>query len=86
VGRGVFLITHRLARIRHADRIYVLPDGQVIELDSHADLLGSEASTASCSPSRASQYELSEPRLEALPLGLAARVDAEHDEPDRDQN
>jgi ABC-type multidrug transport system fused ATPase/permease subunit len=36
--RITVLITHRLANIRHADRIYVLHDGQIIEQGTHAEL------------------------------------------------
>ena len=34
-GRSIVLITHRLASVKHADRIYVLRDGQVIEQGVH---------------------------------------------------
>ena len=33
------MLTTSLASVRHADRIYVLRDGQVIEQGVHADLL-----------------------------------------------
>jgi ABC-type multidrug transport system fused ATPase/permease subunit len=33
------LITHRLASVRHADHIYVLDQGRVIEHGTHADLI-----------------------------------------------
>jgi len=33
------LITHRLANVRHADRIYVLHDGHLVEQGSHDDLV-----------------------------------------------
>ena len=39
VGRTVFVIAHRLATIRRADRILVLEDGQIRESGTHADLL-----------------------------------------------
>lgn len=38
-GRTVLLITHRLASVRHADRIYVLEHGRVIEEGDHARLM-----------------------------------------------
>ncbi|MQY07804.1 ABC transporter ATP-binding protein [Actinomadura macrotermitis] len=38
-GRTVLLITHRLASVRHADRIYVLDGGRVIEEGDHAKLM-----------------------------------------------
>ena len=40
--RGVttILISHRFSTVRHADRIVVLADGQVVEDGSHAELLG----------------------------------------------
>jgi ATP-binding cassette, subfamily B, bacterial len=38
-GRTVFIIAHRLATVRRADRILVLEDGQVVESGTHAELL-----------------------------------------------
>ena len=38
-GRTVLLITHRLASVRYADRIYVLEHGEVIEEGGHAALM-----------------------------------------------
>ncbi|TDC91008.1 ABC transporter ATP-binding protein [Actinomadura sp. 7K507] len=38
-GRTVLLITHRLASVRHADRIYVLEHGRVIEEGDHTTLM-----------------------------------------------
>ncbi|NVI91297.1 ABC transporter ATP-binding protein [Actinomadura sp. BRA 177] len=38
-GRTVLLITHRLASVRYADRIYVLERGEVIEEGDHAALM-----------------------------------------------
>jgi ATP-binding cassette subfamily B protein len=33
------LITHRLANVRHADRIYVLHQGALVEAGSHDELM-----------------------------------------------
>ncbi|MFD0887834.1 ABC transporter ATP-binding protein [Streptosporangium algeriense] len=38
-GRTVLLITHRLASVRYADRIYVLDHGRVVEHGTHARLM-----------------------------------------------
>ena len=38
-GRTVFVIAHRLATIKHADRILVLEGGRLAEAGTHAELL-----------------------------------------------
>jgi ATP-binding cassette subfamily B protein len=38
-GRTVLLITHRLASVRYADRIYVLDHGEVVEEGTHEHLM-----------------------------------------------
>ncbi|MGJ6964326.1 ABC transporter ATP-binding protein [Streptosporangium sp. G11] len=38
-GRTVLLITHRLASVRYADRIYVLDHGRVVEHGTHDELM-----------------------------------------------
>jgi ABC-type branched-subunit amino acid transport system ATPase component len=57
-GRAVLLITHRLASVKHADRIYVLRDGRVIEQGGHADLLALGGQYAELFTLQASQYEV----------------------------
>lgn len=42
VGRTSFLISHRVTAIMHADRIFVLEDGMIVEEGTHADLLARE--------------------------------------------
>jgi ATP-binding cassette, subfamily B, bacterial len=54
--RSVLLITHRLASVRHADRIYVLHHGRVIEQGTHAELLALAGQYAELFNLQASQY------------------------------
>jgi ATP-binding cassette, subfamily B, bacterial len=55
--RTVLIITHRLASVRHADRIYVLAHGKVIESGTHADLMALGAQYAELYTIQASQYD-----------------------------
>jgi ATP-binding cassette subfamily B protein/ATP-binding cassette subfamily C protein len=56
-GRSVLIITHRLASVRHADRIYVLGGGRVIEQGAHADLMALGGQYAELYTLQASQYD-----------------------------
>lgn len=38
-GRTVFFITHRLATIRHADRILMMDKGTISEQGTHEELM-----------------------------------------------
>jgi len=40
-GRTVLIIAHRLATVRHADRIAVLEDGRIVAIGTHDQLVGS---------------------------------------------
>jgi len=55
-GRTIVLITHRLASTRHADHIYVLHEGHVIEHGTHPDLLASDGRYAHLYRLQADQY------------------------------
>ncbi|MEO8128615.1 MAG: ABC transporter ATP-binding protein [Bryobacteraceae bacterium] len=39
-GRTTILISHRVSTVRHADRIFVLEQGAIVEQGSHSDLIG----------------------------------------------
>ncbi|MFJ4577397.1 ABC transporter ATP-binding protein [Streptomyces sp. NPDC088846] len=55
-GRTVVLISHRLRSVRHADRIYVLQAGRVVEEGSHDTLLRADAHYAALFHTQASAY------------------------------
>jgi ATP-binding cassette subfamily B protein len=55
-GCAVLLITHRLASVRHADRIYVLDHGQVVEHGDHDTLLAQGGLYADLYTLQASAY------------------------------
>jgi ATP-binding cassette subfamily B protein/ATP-binding cassette subfamily C protein len=54
--RTVLIITHRLASVRHADRIYVLARGAVAERGTHAELMALGGQYAELFTLQASQY------------------------------
>jgi len=55
--RTVLLITHRLASVRHADRIYVLNEGHVTEHGSHQELMDLGGQYAELYTLQASAYQ-----------------------------
>jgi ATP-binding cassette, subfamily B, bacterial len=57
-GRCAVVISHRLATVRTADRIYVLERGRIIEVGSHRELLGRAGLYARMYELQASAYTL----------------------------
>lgn len=55
-GRAVLLITHRLASVRYADRIYVLDHGRLVEQGDHDTLLAQGGLYADLYTLQASAY------------------------------
>ncbi|RJL35274.1 ATP-binding cassette domain-containing protein [Bailinhaonella thermotolerans] len=55
-GRTVILITHRLASVRYADRIYVLDHGRVVEHGTHEALMRNDGLYADLYTLQASAY------------------------------
>ncbi|WP_188189918.1 ABC transporter ATP-binding protein [Nonomuraea sp. SYSU D8015] len=56
-GRTVLLITHRLASVRYADRIYVLDHGKVVEQGDHDTLMSLNGLYADLYTLQASAYQ-----------------------------
>src|SRR5262249_35812069 len=64
-GRSILIITHRLASVRHCDRIYVLHGGRITEQGSHAELVALGGQYAELYALQASQYEATVPQPRA---------------------
>jgi len=60
-GRTTILISHRVSTVRHADRIFVLEHGEVVEQGTHAELIGNGGYYADLY-----QKQLLEEELEAI--------------------
>jgi ATP-binding cassette, subfamily B, bacterial len=60
-GRTVVLITHRLASVRDADRIYVLDHGAISEEGSHPELMALAGTYATLFTLQASAYQQPDP-------------------------
>jgi ATP-binding cassette subfamily B protein len=56
-GRTVVLITHRMASVREADRIYVLDHGRVVEHGDHSSLMSADGIYAQLFMLQASAYQ-----------------------------
>ena len=74
-GRTVLLITHRLASVRYADRIYVLEHGKVIEEGDHAALMALGGVYADLYSLQAAAYSAAD--RGRGPDGHGAELDAE---------
>ncbi|RCG32412.1 ABC transporter ATP-binding protein [Sphaerisporangium album] len=66
-GRTVLLITHRLASVRYADRIYVLDHGKVIERGTHDELMALGGQYADLYTIQASAYSSTGDHREEAP-------------------
>jgi ATP-binding cassette subfamily B protein len=56
LARTTVLISHRLANVRHVDRIYVVHDGRIVEQGNHADLIAAGCRYAELFTLQASGY------------------------------
>ncbi|MFE6779471.1 ABC transporter ATP-binding protein [Streptomyces sp. NPDC057702] len=55
-NRAVVLVTHRMSGVRHADRIYVLHAGRLVEDGTHDELVAARGRYAAMFAAQAAQY------------------------------
>ena len=66
VGRTVILISHRLWSVRHADRIYVLSQGEVRESGTHDELMAAQGDYSQMYKIQAAAYQNERPPVAAF--------------------
>jgi subfamily B ATP-binding cassette protein MsbA len=67
-GRTTLVIAHRLSTIKHADAIYVIDGGRVLETGTHGALVAKGGLYAELSRT---QFEQDEPDEAPAPLAVA---------------